>query len=116
MTLAIELSPEVEKRLEVAAERQGQSVTDYARHVLEEAVWEAEDPYRGIRRGTPEELQQLFDSQGVKPITDINQLKGDFWPEDESVDDFMAARKEWDKEGGPGFPFDDPDECPRDLR
>ena len=36
---------------------------------------------------TPEELAA---AQGVNPVANVDDLYGDFWPEDESVDDFMA--------------------------
>jgi hypothetical protein len=32
--------------------------------------------------------RELARQQGVKPIKSIKQLQGDFWPEDESVDEF----------------------------
>jgi len=45
-------------------------------------------------------LRKLIDEQGIKPIT-LEQLHamGDLWPEDESVDDFIAAVREWRREG-----------------
>ena len=46
-------------------------------------------------------LLKLAEEQGVKPMT-LETLKamGDVWPEDESVDDFIAAVQEWRSEGG----------------
>jgi hypothetical protein len=35
-------------------------------------------------------VEELAREQGVKPVEDPNDLKGDFWPEDESVDEFLA--------------------------
>jgi hypothetical protein len=32
---------------------------------------------------------ELAKKQGVKPIRSIEDLQGDFWPEEESVDDFL---------------------------
>ncbi len=32
---------------------------------------------------------ELARQQGVKPIKNIKELQGDFWPEDESVDEFL---------------------------
>jgi len=32
--------------------------------------------------------------QGTGPITDVAALHGDFWPEEESVEEFVAVR-EW---------------------
>lgn len=37
-----------------------------------------------------EELEARMREQGIKPLTDGTELYGDFWPEDESVDDFLA--------------------------
>lgn len=47
-------------------------------------------------------LRKLIDERGIKPIS-ANQLRamGDLWPEDESVDDFIAAVREWRREGSP---------------
>ncbi|MGB9178863.1 MAG: hypothetical protein WCB68_06390 [Pyrinomonadaceae bacterium] len=42
-----------------------------------------------------EELERLAARQGVKPITDIDELYGDFWPEDEDVDEFIRTVREW---------------------
>ena len=38
-------------------------------------------------------LDELVAAQGVKPIQSILDLKADFWPEWQSVDDFIAAAK-----------------------
>lgn len=35
------------------------------------------------------DLDELLQQQGVKPIEDIAELKGDFWPENESVEEFL---------------------------
>jgi hypothetical protein len=32
---------------------------------------------------------ELARRQGVTPITSIKELQGDFWPEEESVDEFL---------------------------
>jgi hypothetical protein len=34
-------------------------------------------------------LRELARQQGVKPIQSIRDIEGDFWPENESVDDFL---------------------------
>ena len=39
-------------------------------------------------------IEQLADEQGVSPIRDFRQLKADFWPEGESVDDFLREIRE----------------------
>lgn len=48
------------------------------------------------------DLETLAATQGVRPITNLDDLVGDFWPEDESVDDFVAAVRRWRREGGDG--------------
>jgi hypothetical protein len=40
------------------------------------------------------ELERLAVEQGVRPITDLDSLRADFWPEDESVEDFVRTVRE----------------------
>jgi hypothetical protein len=40
------------------------------------------------------DLDALAEAQGVKPIGNIDELVADFWPEDESVENFIAAATE----------------------
>lgn len=40
-------------------------------------------------------LDELIAQQGKGPITDVHVLHGDFWPEDEPIEDFLAALHEW---------------------
>ena len=49
---------------------------------------------RYLRKGHPS-IEELMLEQGVKPVSDVRELLGDFWPEDESVDDFTAAVRDW---------------------
>jgi hypothetical protein len=46
------------------------------------------------------DLDALAEAQGVEPVGDIDELVADFWPEDERVEDFMAAVRRWRDEGG----------------
>jgi hypothetical protein len=46
------------------------------------------------------ELAALARAQGVRPAKDWRKLRGDFWPEDETCDEFIAAIREWRREGG----------------
>jgi hypothetical protein len=46
------------------------------------------------------ELSALLAQQGAKPVTDFDDLLGDFWPEDETADEFIAAVRRWRHEGG----------------
>jgi hypothetical protein len=40
-------------------------------------------------------VEQLTAEQGTGPINDVTVLHGDFWPEDESIEDFVATIREW---------------------
>lgn len=46
------------------------------------------------RAGCPS-IAQLAAAQGVSFPRDPRELLGDFWPPDESADDFLAALHEW---------------------
>jgi hypothetical protein len=36
-------------------------------------------------------LEELADEQGIEPVERLEDLVSGFWPDDESVDDFLAA-------------------------
>ena len=40
-------------------------------------------------------VEQLTKDQGTGPVADVNMLRGGFWPEEESIDDFLATLHEW---------------------
>lgn len=40
-------------------------------------------------------LEQLIVEQGTKLVANINALRGDFWPEEESTEDFLAQLYAW---------------------
>ena len=40
-------------------------------------------------------VDELIAQQAKKTIADPRTLLGDFWPEDEPVEDFLAALREW---------------------
>ena len=40
-------------------------------------------------------IQELVAEQGTKFPTDPAELLGDFWPEEESIEDFLRALNEW---------------------
>jgi hypothetical protein len=40
-------------------------------------------------------FEQLMAEQGTGPITDVSVLHGDFWPEAESIEEFLATLHEW---------------------
>lgn len=40
-------------------------------------------------------LEELISQQGKGLVEKLSALQGDFWPEDESIEDFLAALHEW---------------------
>lgn len=48
----------------------------------------------------PRDLVELAAEQGVPPVYEFDDLLGDFWPEDETADEFVAAVRRWRTEGG----------------
>jgi hypothetical protein len=65
--------------------------------------------YRSLAQGpTPaqrrKQLQERLNQRGIGPITDFEnylQEVGDFWPEDESCDEFLAWLRNLRREGRP---------------
>ncbi len=45
------------------------------------------------------DIEALARAQGVSSNTRFEELLGDFWPDDQSVEDFLAARERWRREG-----------------
>jgi hypothetical protein len=43
---------------------------------------------RYSRQGHPS-IEELQAEQGTKPVKDATELLGDFWPEEESIEDFL---------------------------
>jgi hypothetical protein len=105
ITLMIEVTPELEQRLLEEAAKSGQSVADVAFAILQQRlvppVGGASGPeaihalFEGLPRRTPADLLELADAQGVKPVERFEDLLGDFWPEEETCDQFLA----WLREG-----------------
>jgi hypothetical protein len=46
------------------------------------------------RRGHPT-VEELIAAQGLTFPRDPQDLLGSFWPEEESIDDFLSALREW---------------------
>jgi hypothetical protein len=61
---------------------------------LPQSVQESQAAKEEARRAAHARAWELARQQGVKPIRDIKELQGDFWPEDESVDEFLAWVRE----------------------
>ena len=61
-----------------------------------EAAYGAEDPEGALSPfDSPLDLEALASEQGVGPADDFDALLGDFWPEDEDADEFIATLREW---------------------
>lgn len=43
----------------------------------------------------PLELEELALKQGIQPVKDFEKLLGDFWPDAESVEDFISTLNKW---------------------
>lgn len=54
---------------------------------------------REFRTRPHRSLHELALEQGVKPIAGLDSLRADFWPEDESIDDFLEAVQAWRRSG-----------------
>lgn len=53
---------------------------------------------RGRMRDAPSghpSFLELMTEQGTGPITDVSVLRGGFWPEEETVEEFLATLDEW---------------------
>ena len=48
----------------------------------------------------PFDLKQLAAEQGVRRLVKNEDLRADFWPEDETADQIIAAVRRWRREGG----------------
>jgi len=48
----------------------------------------------------PKTIEQLAAEQGIRPFDfEAAQAEATFWPEEESIDDFIAALRQWRSEG-----------------
>jgi hypothetical protein len=114
MTLTLELPPDQKRRLEEEAARAGKTPEEYALGAIEARL--AEPPpeprqltpaeirdsilaYKDLPRRYPEDVDELARAQGVKPVTRLEDLMGNFWPEDESIDEFIEWLRESRRDG-----------------
>jgi hypothetical protein len=65
---------------------------------LETTVASLEDKLKRAVSGGGLSIEEIAEIQGVHPIQSMDELKGDFWPEDQSVDDFIATVRKWRNE------------------
>src|SRR5204862_165493 len=77
-----------------------QAPAEFARAVIEEklagpAPSGADSPYARLPRHDPAELEELARRQGAPVLARFEDLLGDFWPDEESADEFLASLREW---------------------
>jgi hypothetical protein len=48
------------------------------------------------------DVDALAASQGVQPVSSPEELAADFWPADETADEFIASVRRWRREDGNG--------------
>jgi hypothetical protein len=71
-----------------------QIVAEMHRRHRASAPEEKAEPARYSATGHPS-IQELMAEQGTAPIQDTSVLHGDFWPEEESVEDFLETLYAW---------------------
>jgi hypothetical protein len=123
LTLTIELSPELQRRLAEEAARRGLRAEEFAREVLEERLAaHPADPaaafLESLPRPSPEEVQSLLRAEGAQRVERFEELMG-AGPEHDGdeefdVDEFLRERRKWQWEGAPAF--SNPKERPRSTR
>ena len=69
-------------------------------NTTEDEVTDVEEGQSSEQTRARARLRRLIQQRGITPIT-VGQLRamGDLWPENESVDDFIAAVRKWRREG-----------------
>lgn len=107
--IAVDLPPELEQQLREDAAREGYDVEAFVRRTIEERLAASGRPApalaaAGVPQRSPDALVALAREQGVGPVTRFEDLLGDFWPEEESVDLFLETRKRWQQEGQESLP------------
>jgi len=95
--LTIDLTPSLEQKLEREASARGLSVGEYAQALLEGRALLPPAPM--AETDAPANLAALAASQGAPLAARFEDLLGDFWPEEESADEFNAAVRDWRREG-----------------
>jgi hypothetical protein len=102
MSLTIDLSPELEQRLQERAAREGRDTLELVRMAVEQWLsWTASQQISraellaGIPLRTPADLLELARVQGVSPLPPLETYLGGVWPEEDEVDEFLSARRAW---------------------
>ena len=99
--------PNQERKIRDLANLRKESPEKVLKDIVGQALSESRNGDAGDSRTVPHgffdpppSLEALSAAQGVEPLSDVNALSGDFWPEDETADDFIATVRKWRREGG----------------
>lgn len=96
-TLNIHVSEKAQAFAATEAARRGlPNAEAFAAALLEETANKngSGEPSTGFY-DTKTDLDTLIRDQGVKPIKNVAELAADFWPENESADEFIATVRGW---------------------
>jgi hypothetical protein len=96
-SLTIQVTPELEQRLEREAAGRGVTVEEYVRGLLAETPQPPSLTHSPDDR--PADLYALAAAQGAPLAARFEDLLGDFAPEDETADEFDAIVRRWRREG-----------------
>ena len=113
-TITVDLAPDRLQRLKAKAARLGLTPEELARVTIEEAltqpekassvvgegmlpatsgprrvIHEAVDFWKGVT------IAELAKMQDARPVRSLDDVWGNFWPENESVDAFIASIRQW---------------------
>jgi hypothetical protein len=113
-TITVDLAPDQLYQLKAQAARLGLTPEELARVTIEEALAQPEkaSPVSGqslipATAGTKRVIRETIDfwkgatvaelakMQGARPVRSLDDLWGNFWPENESVDAFIASIRQW---------------------
>ncbi len=78
--LTVNLPESLRRKAKATAALRGETVSGVVQEALAQYVAEGVEPQ---------------ESRAGQPIQDLDDLRAQFWPEDEPVDDFIAAVREW---------------------
>lgn len=106
----IKIGPDQERKLTELARRlgNGASPSDLANQAIDEYLQKKPANVDANSSSQPKKefgfwdnptIEEIIESQGVKPIRSIEDLAGDFWPEDEDPDEFTNWLREIRREG-----------------
>lgn len=127
MIQKIELPPDVERRLAEEAARRGQNVEELAIAILQTRLaapdQEPDQPVERtpehilsdfsarFPRRSPDDLAELARQQGVQPVARFEDLLGEgpAGGDEFDIDDFHAARKQWQRDRRPLVTHNAPD-------